>query len=77
MIRIIILLLPIFFLTGCVSKFFSAGEEQSRCEEIGCDYTDVGVCANPIEILQKKDNLKEIEIRNEKARKAKDEKSYF
>lgn len=77
MIRIFLLIIPLFFLTGCVSRFFSVGEELSRCEEIGCDYTDVGVCANPIEILQKKDNLREIEVRNEIKREAKNDKSFF
>lgn len=74
---IIAIVLPTFFLTGCISQFFSVGVEKSRCDEIGCDYTDVGVCANPIEILQNKNDLRQIKLRNEMARKAKDEQSFF
>jgi len=72
---ILVLVLSLFFLNGCssASQFFSVGEEKSRCDEIGCDYTDVGVCANPIEILQNKNDLRELKLRNEIARKAKED----
>ncbi len=61
-------------LSGCVSRAFSVGEERSYCQEHGCDYTDVGVCANPIEILENKDDLSLIRQRNEEQR---DESNVF
>ena len=55
---------------GCVSRFFSVGEERSYCQEMGCDYRDLGVCANPIEILESKDDLNDIKVRNKERRDA-------
>jgi len=57
-------------LSGCVSRFFSVGEEESYCQEMGCNYKDVGVCANPMEILENKDDLSDIKSRNDERRKA-------
>jgi len=56
-------------LSGC-SSMFSVGKEKSYCAEFGCDYTDVGVCANPIEILENKDDLSGIKKRNQIAKEA-------
>ena len=48
------------FINGCTNKIFSVGEAQSYCDENGCDYTDVGVCASPLDILVNKDDLSQI-----------------
>jgi hypothetical protein len=60
------------FFTGCsaINGFFSVGEQVSYCKEFGCDYTNVGVCAGPIEILENKNDLSVIKKRNEAQRKA-------
>jgi len=60
------LIMTIFIMSGC-SKYFSIGEEQTYCEEYGCDYTDVGLCANPLEILKHKNELET--LRNRSARR--------
>jgi len=57
-------------LNGCVSRFFSVGEEKSYCQEMGCNYKDVGVCANPIKILENKDDLSDIKASNKERRDA-------
>lgn len=44
-------------LNGCISRFFSVGEENTYCDEHGCNYTDVGVCGSPFDILENKDDL--------------------
>lgn len=62
-----LLTIPLLF-SGCVSRLFSVGDEQTYCKEHGCDYTDVGVCAKPREVLENKHDLSEIKQRNEEAR---------
>ena len=69
--KIISLIFLSVLLSGCVSRLFSVGEELSYCQEYGCDYTDVGVCANPLEILENKDDLSEIRERNKETEDAK------
>jgi len=44
------------FLGGC-SSVFSVGENTTYCREHGCSYVDVGICANPVDILKNKDDL--------------------
>lgn len=63
----LLLLIAITF-SGCVSQAFSVGQEKSYCQENGCDYTDVGLCAGPIEILENKADLSGIRKRNEDAK---------
>ncbi len=43
------LLIAIIFLlfTGCST--FNLGEPESSCEEIGCDYSDAGICGDLFE----------------------------
>jgi len=55
----LIMLGSILMLSGC-SSLFSVGEEYSYCREHGCSYVDVGVCANPVDILNNKDNLENL-----------------
>lgn len=64
-IRGIFLLLITLMMSGCVSQAFSVGDEKSYCEEHGCDYRDVGLCANPLDILENKDNLDELKKQEE------------
>ena len=52
----LILIVTILMMSGC-SKWFSIGEELTYCEEHGCDYSDVGLCENPIDILKHKNEL--------------------
>ena len=46
----------LIFLSGC-SSLFSIGEENTYCREHGCNYADVGICANPVDVLNNKDDL--------------------
>lgn len=41
--KIFVLLLIVLSFNGCVSRFFSVGEERSYCDENGCNYKDSGV----------------------------------
>lgn len=52
----LLVLISIIFFSGC-AKVFSVGKEKTYCKEHGCSYVDVGICANPVDILQNKDNL--------------------
>lgn len=54
-----LLFLSLIIFSGCsaMGHFFSVGEEKSFCKENGCDYTNVGVCAGPIDILENKNDL--------------------
>lgn len=74
---VLLLTIPILF-NGCfVSKFFSVGSEESYCKEFGCDFSDVGVCASPVDILINKDDLSEIQKYNDMERKNAESKSMF
>ncbi|MFA6195372.1 MAG: hypothetical protein WC656_01855 [Sulfurimonas sp.] len=66
--KILLFLLVALSFNGCISQAFSVGSEKSYCQENGCDYTDVGLCANPLEILENKSDLSEIRKRNEDAK---------
>jgi len=54
-----ILSISIMLFSGC-SRVFSVGKENTYCREHGCSYVDVGICANPVDILQNKDNLEDL-----------------
>ena len=69
--KVIILIVSLFIsivMSGCVSRFFSVGQEESYCSEMGCSYEDVGVCGNPMEILKNKRDLSAIKQRNKEMR---------
>ena len=68
--KIFVLLLIVLSFNGCVSRFFSVGEERSYCDENGCNYKDSGVCASPLEVLENKDDLSELKKRNEESKNA-------
>ncbi len=53
-----------------IGQFFSVGEEKSYCKEHGCDYSKVGVCAGPIEILENKNDLSVIKKREQLKRES-------
>lgn len=61
---ILIALATCFFLTGCLSKALSLGENKTYCEENGCDYTDAGVCKDPYFVLQNKHSVKKNAYKN-------------
>lgn len=44
------LLIIMTFLNGC--SFFNIGEPQGSCEELGCDYSDAGVCGDVFQIYE-------------------------
>lgn len=61
----LILIAFIMIFSGCSAKeYFTLGENQSICEEEGCDYSDAGVCLNPIDILKNKPRVKYEAYRN-------------
>lgn len=49
----ILLCVSILF-SGCLGKIFNVGENQTRYEEIGCDYQDAGVVDSPYKIMKNK-----------------------
>ena len=63
-----LLIITVFsiFLAGCSAKDFSLGYEKSYCEEHGCDYTDAGICGDPMEIYKyRKDiNINDVAYKN-------------
>jgi len=54
--KLLVLVVLILSISGC-SKWFSIGTDLTYCEEHGCNYQDVGLCENPLEILKNKDDL--------------------
>jgi hypothetical protein len=52
----VVILIGIFGLTGC-SKMMGIGHEKSYCEENGIDYTDAGVCGDPMTIYKNRKNI--------------------
>lgn len=75
MIKIVLLICAILFITSGCARALSVGEPESYCAEHGCNYSDDGVCASPREILEHKDDLSEIKKRNEEARKKNEEQN--
>lgn len=57
--QVIILLLMCLFLNGCLGSIFNLGKNKTKCEEVGCDYSDAGACLEPLTVLhnKKKSNL--------------------
>jgi len=51
------MLLAIIIIIGGCSKIISIGYEKSYCEERGIDYTDAGVCSNPMQIYKNRNNI--------------------
>ncbi len=68
--KLMLILSIALLFNGCVSRFFSVGEEQSYCNENGCNYKDSGVCASPLEVLENKNDLSELKKRNEESKNA-------
>lgn len=57
--KIFMILYILLFLSGC--GILSLGYEKSYCEENGFDYTDAGLCGNPMLIYKNRkyiNNLK-------------------
>lgn len=48
--KIVALLYILIFACGCSA--LSLGYEKSYCEENGYDYTDAGICGNPMTIYE-------------------------
>jgi len=46
----------VMLVSGC-SKFFTIGKNKGYCEEHGCDYSDAGLCADPYDVYQKRNQL--------------------
>ncbi len=42
--------------SACWSAF-NIGEQQGFCDEMGCDYSDAGVCRDPFYVLTHKDKV--------------------
>lgn len=40
----------VLLIQGCA--FFNIGEPQGVCEEMGCDYSDAGVCGDVFAVYQ-------------------------
>lgn len=57
---IFLLFLTILMLSGC-ARVFSVGDSETYCNEHGCNYVDVGVCANPVDILKNKNDLEALD----------------
>jgi len=47
--KIILVGMVLITFNGC-STLFNLGENQTVCEENGCDYKDAGVCGNSFDI---------------------------
>ena len=62
-----ILVVVLLMLSGC-SKWFSIGKELTYCEEHGCNYADVGLCENPINILKHKNELDTLKNQTKRGR---------
>lgn len=46
------ILIAILLMNGCSGRFFRVGYEKGYCEEHGYDYSDAGVCGDPMTIYK-------------------------
>ena len=63
----VLMVVSVFLLSGC--SVFTMGSEASYCIEHGADYTDAGVCDDPMTIYENRHALADLANRGNCSRR--------